>query len=252
MLQATGVVDNKLNWSFGNGHLVLVGDFVDRGDMVMETLWLIYKLEEEAKKAGGYVHFILGNHETMNLIGDYRYVNDKYRYSAKAMGKEIKDLFSVESELGKWLRTRNIVEKVGDILFVHGGISDDVNKMNFTIPEINSIVRPHLDSSEVITKRKDTLLFTLLFNASPLWYRDYYRRSIPDVIDHTLKKFDVDHIVTGHTVVADTISTHYKGKVINIDTPHKNGKSEALLIHGDVFYRIDMEGNRKLLFDKEK
>ncbi len=44
-----------------------------------ECLWLIYSLEEKAKAAGGYVHFILGNHEIMNMQGDFRYVQDKYR-----------------------------------------------------------------------------------------------------------------------------------------------------------------------------
>ncbi len=34
-LQANKVVDLDLHWSFGTGHLVLVGDFVDRGNNVM-------------------------------------------------------------------------------------------------------------------------------------------------------------------------------------------------------------------------
>ena len=50
--------------------------------------------------------------------------------------------------------------------------------------------------------------------------------------------------------MADTISAHYNGKVINIDTPHKSGKSEALLLKKGKFYRVDMNGEKALLFNK--
>ena len=46
--------------------------------MVTEVLWLIYSLEEKAKAAGGYVHYILGNHEIMNMSNDLRYVQNRY------------------------------------------------------------------------------------------------------------------------------------------------------------------------------
>src|SRR5687767_14593097 len=70
LLQSNGVMDASYNWTFGDGHLVLVGDFVDRGQDVTEVLWLIYSLEDKAKAAGGYVHYVLGNHEIMIMSGD--------------------------------------------------------------------------------------------------------------------------------------------------------------------------------------
>jgi len=34
------VIDTNLNWTFGKGHLVLVGDFMDRGFSTTQVLWL--------------------------------------------------------------------------------------------------------------------------------------------------------------------------------------------------------------------
>ena len=66
------IIDKKLNWRFGKGHLVIAGDIFDRGPKVHETLLLIYKLAQQAKKKGGRVHFLLGNHEYMVLHNDLR------------------------------------------------------------------------------------------------------------------------------------------------------------------------------------
>jgi hypothetical protein len=34
LLQANHVIDDNFNWTFEKNHLVLIGDFVDRGTMV--------------------------------------------------------------------------------------------------------------------------------------------------------------------------------------------------------------------------
>ena len=44
LLQANKIIDDKYNWLFGEGHLVLTGDFFDRGNQLSEVLWLIYSL----------------------------------------------------------------------------------------------------------------------------------------------------------------------------------------------------------------
>lgn len=40
-LIANKVIDENLNWIFENGHLVLNGDFVDRGHFTTQVLWFI-------------------------------------------------------------------------------------------------------------------------------------------------------------------------------------------------------------------
>ena len=89
MLQKHGVVNQKLAWKFGRGHLVLLGDVFDRGPNQTEILWLVYQLEAEARRAGGGVHLVLGNHETMVLMGDLRYLNPKYVQTTATVGLRI-------------------------------------------------------------------------------------------------------------------------------------------------------------------
>ncbi len=89
----------------------------------------------------------------------------------------------------------------------------------------------------------------------PFWYRGYYadeqfNAEVLPVVDSTLRKFDVRHIITGHTVVADKITTRFNNKVINTDVKHADGNSEALLIEGNNFYRVTYKGEKFLLFSE--
>ncbi|HPS64194.1 MAG TPA: metallophosphoesterase, partial [Ignavibacteria bacterium] len=85
ILKGAGVIDENFRWTFGAGHLVIDGDMFDRSLNVTECLWLIYKLEGEAENAGGKVHFVMGNHDVMNLKGDYRYLRKKYLINADSL-----------------------------------------------------------------------------------------------------------------------------------------------------------------------
>ncbi len=35
------------------------------------------------------------------------------------LGKMLADIYNESSELGRWLRTKNVAEKIGDLLFMH-------------------------------------------------------------------------------------------------------------------------------------
>jgi hypothetical protein len=75
VLRLAGLVDEKERWSGGKAHLVQTGDLLDRGTDARKVLDLLMRLEGEARKAGGRVHALLGNHEVMNMLGDLRNVN---------------------------------------------------------------------------------------------------------------------------------------------------------------------------------
>ena len=160
-------------------------------------------------------------------------------------------LYDENTELGRWLRTKNIVEKIGKMLFTHAGISESVILMDLSVNQINQLTRPYF--GDTIYNYKNPQTDTLMGNDGPFWYRGYYSKSkpaMPEQVDMTLSKYGVKHIVTGHSLVADTVSLWYNGKVINTDTHHAKGLSEALLVEGDNFYRVNASGQKVLLMKK--
>lgn len=222
-----GVMDSMFNWTFGKNHLVLVGDHFDRGNDVIPYLWLLYRLDRESRLHGGYVHVILGNHDIMNLNGDFRYVQPKYFEEAKSIGKEYHDLFTSDTELGRWLRTKNIIEKINDRLFVHAGISPEVNKLGMTIEQINNACRPWFDQRQV----PDSVAIFFDGATSPFWYRGYFKdpQATEEQINETLQLFGVKQIVVGHTIVPK-IQSLYNNKVLAVDVNHHLGVHEAILL----------------------
>lgn len=243
-LLSHNVIDEKYNWTFGKGHLVCVGDFFDRGPNVTECLWLIYDLEDKAKAAGGYVHFILGNHEIMNMSNDQRYVHPKYMRNADLYKEPYVYWFKLNTELGRWLQTKNVIERIGDLIFVHGGLAPDLNYLEKTLSELNNTMRPYYFIQEDVSRIDDDSLKFLFDANGPLWYRNYVMGQAQDgEIEESLRKFGAKHIVIGHTLV-NFVKPFYGGKVIAIDTRHVDPNSTALMVEAGKFYRIDQLGKR--------
>lgn len=239
------ITDTEFNWTFGDGHLILTGDFFDRGNQQNEVLWMIYSLEEKAKAAKGYVHFVLGNHEIMNLNGDLRYVNAKYYEHARLLNRSYLSLYDENTELGRWLRTKNIMERVGPILFMHGGASKFINMMALPLEDINKMARPYYgDTSMQYPNPQVDLLFG---DQGPLWYRGYYigkDKASQSQIDSTLSLYNTKYISTGHTIVSEEIKSYFGGKVFNTDVSHAKGFSQGILYEGEKFYRVNNKGER--------
>lgn len=272
-LKNNHVIDDKYNWIFGDGHLVLVGDFVDRGKNVTPILWLIYKLEEQAIEAKGRVHFILGNHEIMNFQGKYKYNADKYKVIAqliyekthKREGLKVntqsdytKFLYSVKSELGKWLHSKNGIEKIGDYIFVHGGISPEILNHQLSISQINSISRNHWDKDLYHTPKQNNKANFLLGRKGIFWYRgllrkykNYYDKISEQDLNKILSYYKSKKIVIGHTITSDDIIRYFNDKIIAIDVHHGNEKNskktKGLLIENGIEYKIDGKGEKSKL-----
>ena len=157
-----GLIDDERRWIGGGAHLVVAGDFLDRGPGDRPIMDLLRGLQEQSQAAGGRLHVLLGNHEVMNLVRDTRYVHqDAYRdfvddeikrdrqdawksFFTGAVGNrnpgELRTrfnrefppgyfgrlkLFERDGEYGSWLLGLPAIVKVNGVAYVHGGLTEE-------------------------------------------------------------------------------------------------------------------------------
>ena len=242
ILKNNHIIDEHLNWVFGKGHLVIVGDIFDRGPKTTELLWLVYNLEKQAEHNGGKVHFILGNHEFMVMQNDLRYINKKYWLTSKLLNTPYNELYGKETVLGRWLRSKNTILKIDDNLFLHAGISEVFISNGFSLEETNQKMRQSLfeDDSKPMWH---TLYDKYYDNNGPIWYRGYFSADFKKSdINKLLRKLDVNHVIVGHTSQKQ-IESLFHNKILAVDSSIKNGiYGEMLFIENGTYYRHTLEG----------
>ncbi len=250
LLQSNKIIDKDMKWSFADGNVVMIGDMFDRGPRVTEVLWLLYQLEAEAHAAGGAFHVMLGNHEAMVLYDDLRYIHPKYAESAKLLGETYPGLYSDQTVLGRWLRSKPMLLQVNDMLFVHGGLNPEYAALKMTVQETNEAFRKTLGQSRDAVRATPLPAF-LYGRRGPIWYRGYFREPLIDsaALDSLLAQYGVKHMVVGHTTFRGVFS-HFGGRVINTDTDIQKGKTGELLFWQDgVFTRGAFSGKKTPLLE---
>ncbi|ENM5729652.1 metallophosphoesterase [Vibrio mimicus] len=233
MLINAGIMDKDFHWTYGTGHLYHIGDLFDRGDYVAESLWLLYHLEAQAQAAGGNVHFIMGNHDMMNLYGDFRYVHPRYYKNAAYVGKPFIEMYGQNTELGRWLRSKNIVEIAGEYLFVHAGFTpeliDRITDGSIPLNEINNIGRQHSITGYNSSDRNFYLVSRFY------WDRDIARNLVTQQeIERGLALFNAQKMMIGHTVF-DKPTYLYAHKVLAIDVHHHEDYQNNKFVQGVEF-----------------
>jgi hypothetical protein len=108
---------DPFNWIGGDAILVQTGDMIDRGPKSIESVDLIRSLQEQAKKSGGMVVRLFGNHELMLLQGHHQYVNFQNPL-------EVTELFQEEIAQGKL----KAAWTDGMRLFSHAGVRTKLRK----------------------------------------------------------------------------------------------------------------------------
>ena len=256
LLYENGIIDKDCNWTYSAGHFVLIGDVMDRGKDVLPIYWLLYKLEAQAAQAGGAVHFLLGNHEAIVLSNDNRYTEGKYTSLAYKMGVNYNYFLSPLTELGRWILSRNTIERIGRNIIVHGGVSRELYDKQLSIPEINTIVPIGLYQRKKERKATGKNIAFLSASNGPLWYRglvkkvDKYNPISSDTLNMILERYDADRVIVGHTIHKDVISFH-EGRVIGVNVDNeenrKKNRTRALLMEHDSIYTIKNNGIRDTL-----
>lgn len=246
VLVMAGVMDDQDRWSGEDTVVVQVGDQLDRGDSEREILHLLESLGEEAEAAGGAVYVLHGNHETMNVQLDLRYVTvGGFEDFADVPYDPLDPLYAQHpvAEAGRvaafrpggpyatLLSAHNTIMVVGDTIFVHGGVLPE--HTSYGIDRINEEIRSWMrgDSPEPLS---------VASSSSPVWSRHY--SDSPDLSDclllfEVLETLGLSRMVVAHTVQSQGISAACEQKVWRVDVglaSYYGGLPSALEIVGDV------------------
>jgi len=200
---------SNIKWTGGSTIVVQLGDQIDRvrpsklvNDLCQENdnqlnqdegsdlkiIFLFEKLHEQAIKLGGALFSILGNHELMNVDGDFRYVSPKEfrEFGTFFKEKETKSpypygyntrkrVFSPGGSLSKKLaQSRYSILQVGSWVFVHGGMTPEVAN-DYTLDQINGIIHKWLmgNKSTLLMEHVNKLYHNDNDSYSPFWSRTF-------------------------------------------------------------------------------
>jgi hypothetical protein len=203
-------------------------------------------LERQASEVGGMVHVVLGNHELLILSKDLSYINEKYVKVETISNTKYFDLYSENSVLGKWLRSKPVIITINDIMFVHAGISMELVKRNLMVRQINQIFSNRIVGKDPQTVCEDEELLFLSDTYGPLWYRGYFtdKNFCESRLDSILNFYNIKHIVVGHTSSND-IKSLYDNKILRIDAGIMNDQPGEILIYKNgAFYKFYLNGAR--------
>lgn len=249
VLRLAKLIDNNNSWIGGDTVVVQVGDQVDRcryngtpcnmksatdNDEGNDLKILKYftELHRMARKVGGAVYSLAGNHELMNVKGDFRYVSyegiHEFDNYVKENGEIIKDgdmarrwAFAPGNDVSEFLAcTRQMALIIGSNLFAHAGVLPKVAK-KYNVTRLNQIMSMYL--FDMLDKSSD---YNDIFEApdsSPLWNRVYgnmgtKHNDSEEKCDNLLKPlqklYKVGRIYVGHTPMMNKgISSVCNGRV---------------------------------------
>lgn len=217
--------NGRFFWSGGNTYVVQIGDQIDgktRSDINFDSsdelriIRLLNFLDKKAKKHGGRVFSLLGNHEIMNCMGNFDYASNKNINSfggAKSRFNAFKSGGWLARELAN---TRYSVLIINDILFVHGGISlKTLNKFD-SLSEMNFLISEYLRGNLKI-HQNNRLDYLLNDQEGIFWDRSLGTGYVNvSQVKSILNKYKVKKICIGHTV-QNRINSVANGSVIRID-----------------------------------
>lgn len=250
VLKLADLIDDDMNWIGGETVVVQVGDQVDRcrySGIPCNTKgattpdegndWKILqyftKLHKQAREVGGAVYSLLGNHELMNVNGDFRYVSydglREFDNFEKSDGSVIKDgeearrwAFAPGNDIAEFLAcTRHAALVIGSNLFAHAGVLPKIAK-KYNVSKLNKLLSLYLlDILEQDSEYRDVFESS---STSPLWTREYGNMGLKQLNNMALSnKLNSDEMEKQCKGLLKPLKKYYKvGRIYVGHTPMMN------------------------------
>ncbi|MBM66149.1 MAG: calcineurin [Myxococcales bacterium] len=241
-LRVAGVIDTNRRWIGGDTVVVQVGDQLDRGDDERAILDYFETLSDEAHRAGGGFYPLLGNHETMNVGLDFRYVtpggwtdfddvveggDDRMTRAFEEAHRGRVRAFRPGGPYARILAGHNAIMVVGGTVFAHGGVlpahlTNGLQNMN---QEIQAWMRGELPRPAFLSG-DDSMVWSRHFSA------DVDEQDC-QLLDQVLSGLEVERMVVAHTVQPQGINAACGDKVWRVDvgmSAHYGGSVQVLRI----------------------
>eukprot|EP00298_Acanthocystis_sp_HF-20_P007390 c16998_g1_i1.p1 GENE.c16998_g1_i1~~c16998_g1_i1.p1 ORF type:complete len:369 (+),score=159.04 c16998_g1_i1:52-1158(+) len=257
VFKLAGLINDNEDWSGGDSVCVQVGDALDRGAEEIKVLYFLERLRAQAASSGGALYTINGNHETMNMHKDFRYVTleganeftewvEKYnlgeKIKRKCGNKNAKPLV-FDKSVNPVLRARdaalrpggplsmrffswqNTVQIVGDSVFAHGGLlPKHVPNGTESVEKINTDVQKWMKGEPDAKMPK-----TIRGKESVVWSRHFASDSgcDCDLLQQTLTALSTKRMVVGHTIFSK-INSECAGRIVRIDVGMSKGCEDGV------------------------
>jgi hypothetical protein len=248
-LRLAGAIDPTGKWIGGPLVVVQTGDQLDRGDDEPQILDLFERLRAEAKAAGGALYALNGNHEIINVQGDFRYVTEdgfhdfsdrrgdaRLTHLLEALPAERRGravAFFPGGDVARRLSAQPVVIQVGDNVFVHGGVLEA--HVRYGLGRINREAREWMTGAPTAPAPR-----ILLDPEAPIWTRDYSDGAPTALhcaeLGRVLWALSAKRLVVGHTVQKQGINSACNEQVWRIDvglSRFYGAKPSVLEIRGD-------------------
>jgi hypothetical protein len=204
VLKKAGLINDKLKWIGGKTYLVMIGDLVDgkaridnwTGDSDIKVINFLGKLIKQAKHKGGDVIILLGNHEFMNIRGNFNYSGSN---GIKQMGGELNRLKYFNNQFFSFAKKCFLAVNIGGWIFCHAGIVPEISK-KYSISKLNAMLSNFL--SNQMNLHEDNVFFEIISGENGiLTTREFGTNNINcKRLLATLENYNANHMVVGHTV----------------------------------------------------
>lgn len=253
-LELAGVLasdaEGRVQWTGGDTTVVQLGDVLDRGDSEIATILLLRELDMLARKEGGAVWMLNGNHESLNVAGDFRYVTPgAFWESAAAAGLSEEVILSDDQavlqarwslyrpggEMARELARNPTVLVVNDIVFAHGGLLP--HHVKYGLQRINDEVAEWMLGVRGADGEVAAPPFPAMGDSnSVMWNRTFGKERVGEYdrihmgmqLNAALVALNAQAMVVGHTPQMGGVNCECNGRVWRVDAGLSAGVLDAV------------------------